>query len=113
MSAQFSTHADSEHLSQWAQVRTLLLATAKYFRESVTMTGHLKGIEVPEDELLAAMDVCGDWIIGERTDPKIESTAKSELRRLEEIQVSDRDDRSKCSLILGLIEHRGNPHAPL
>src|ERR1035437_3152248 len=44
MSAQFSTHADSEHLSQWAQVRTLLLATAKYFRESVTMTGHLKGI---------------------------------------------------------------------
>jgi hypothetical protein len=109
MAAQFSTRADSEHLSQWAQVRTLLLATAKYFRESVTMTGHLKGIDVPEDELLAAMDVCGDWIVGDRTDPKIESTAKSELRRLDEIQASDRDDRTKCSLILGLIEHQGNP----
>ena len=113
MSAQFSTRADSEHLSQWAQVRTLLLATAKYFRESVTMTSHLKGVDVPEDELLAAMDVCGDWIVGERTDSKIKSTAKSELRRLDEIQACDRDDRTKCSLILELIEHRCSPHAPL
>ena len=110
MSAQFSPHADSEHLSQWAQVRTLLLATAKYFRESVTMTSHLKGLEVPEDELLVSMDVCGDWIVRRRTDPKIESVAKSELRQLEEIRAGDQDDRTKCSLILGLIDHRANSH---
>lgn len=59
------------------------------------------------------MDVCGDWIISEQTDPNVESIANSELRRLEEIQAGDLDDRSKCSIILRLIEHRGNPHEPL
>jgi len=64
------------------------------------------GVAFVTSSLYMQATVCGDCIIAERTDPKIEGTAKSELRRFEEIQASDRDDRSKCGLILGLIEHR-------
>jgi hypothetical protein len=112
MSTQLSTRADSEHLSQWAQIRTLLTAAAEYFRKAVTTSGHLKGIEIPEEELLAAMDVCGDWIIRESRNSKTDRAAKSELLRLQEIQESDLDDRRKCELVLALIEHRITAEPP-
>jgi hypothetical protein len=106
MAAEFSARADSEHISEWAHIRTLLAAAAEYFRKATFGTGHLKGLEISEEEILDAMDVCGDWIVGQSRNSKNEKTAKAELLQLEKIQSSDLDDRAKCVEILALIENQ-------
>ena len=50
ISTEFSPRVDSEHVSQWAQIRTLLTAAAEYCRKAITTSGHLKGLEIPEEE---------------------------------------------------------------
>ncbi|MFZ0591407.1 MAG: hypothetical protein WAM39_13070 [Bryobacteraceae bacterium] len=108
MSTQLSGRGDSEHVAQWAQPRTLLAAIAEYSRKAVTTAGHLKGLEIPEDELLPAMDVCDDWVLRERGNSKTDRAAKAELSRLQQIQESEVDDRTKCELMLALMEHRSS-----
>lgn len=103
---QFSSRADSEHVSQWVQVRLLLSASAEYFRKAITSGTHLKGLEIQERELLAAMDVCGDWILHQPRNSGTERTAKAELLKIHEIEKSDEDDRTKCERLLSLIEHK-------
>ena len=105
MSAEFSARADSEHISQWAHIRTLLSAAAEYFRKATIGSSHLKGLEISEEEILDAMDVCGDWMARQSRNSKTEKAAKAELLQLEEIQASDLDDRAKCMDILALIEN--------
>ena len=72
---------------------------AGYFRRSVTKSEHLRGNQIPEEELLKAMDVCQDWILRQRYDRKIRQIAKRELFNLEEILEDESDDRTKCERI--------------
>jgi len=106
---QFSAGAVSEHVAQWAPARTLLASVAEYGRKAVTEKGHLRGHEIPEDELLDAMNVCDDHIIRDRRDPKSRHVAKRELLDLEEILGDENDDRQKCRRILELIEGQSGP----
>lgn len=84
---------------------TLVWAAAQSFRKAAIGSGHLKGLEISEEEILDAMDICGDWIAGESRNSKTEKAAKAELLRLVEIESSDLDDRAKCVEILALIEN--------
>ena len=101
---QFSIRLGSEHVAQWAPARTLLGAIAKYARKTFTEKGYLRGHEIPERELLQAMDVCDDHILRTRHDSKTRHIARRELRLLDEILADDSDDRSKCARILDLIK---------
>lgn len=111
MGAQFSSRPESAHVAEWAQGRTLLSAMAGYFRRAVTKSEHLRGHQIPEEELLKAMDVCKDWILGQRHDRKIRQIAKRELFNLEEILEDESDDRAKCERILAIIEHKPQEQA--
>jgi hypothetical protein len=102
---QLSSGRDCAHIAEWAQGRTLLAAIAEYFRKACTETGHLRGHQIPEENLLSALDVCGDWILRQRHDRRIRQIAKRELFALAEILSEETDDRAKCERILALIEH--------
>jgi len=106
---QFSPRPDSEHVSSWAQARTFLAAVAEYGRKAVTEKVHIRGLQIPEEELLEAMDVCGDRILREIRDDKLRHRAKKELLELEEILAEESDDRSKCGRIPRLIEGTSSP----
>ena len=103
-SQQFSFRSPSDHVAQWAPARTLLGAIAEHGRRAVSKKDQLRGHEIPERELLEAMNVCDDHILRARYDSKIVHAAKKELRSLEDILTDDSDDRSKCERILRLIE---------
>jgi hypothetical protein len=96
MAAEFSARTDSEHISQWAHIRTLLSAAAEYLRKANIGSGHWKGLEILEEDILDAMDVFRDRIARQNRNSKTEKTAKAKLLRLEEIQSSDPGYRAKC-----------------
>jgi len=84
----FDPSLASEHASPWPQARNLLMAVAVYFRKAVTSQFFFLGIDVAEEELLGAMDVCGDWIANDPWRPAVRVRAKAELkgwRRLEQV----------------------------
>jgi len=101
---QFSFGVSSEHVAQWAPARTLLAAIVEYARKAVREKGHLRGHEIPESELLQAMNVCDDHILRMQRDSKTQQLAKRELHLLEEILIDGSDDRSMCDRILHLIK---------
>jgi len=103
-SQQFSFRSPSDHVAQWAPARTLLGAIAEHGRRAVSKKDHLRGHEIPERELLEAMNVCDDHILRTRHDSKIVHAAKRELFSLEEILADESDDRSKSERILRLIQ---------
>jgi len=107
LSARVSSAPQSENVAEWAQFRMLLHASAEYHRRAIISAAHLRGLEIPEADLINAMDVCGDWIAREARSVRIEKVAKRELKQLDEIEDSEADDRSKCVQILSLIEHDG------
>jgi len=102
---QFATKPDSEHTAAWAQGRTLLAAMAEYFRRAMTERSHLRGHQIPEEDLLKALDACEDWILSQRQNLRIRQLAKRELLELDEIVSGESDDRAKCESILALIKH--------
>ena len=101
---QFSFGVSSEHVAQWAPARTLLAAIAEYARMAVSENGHIRGHEIPESELLYAMNVCDDYILKMQRDSKTQRLAQRELRLLDEVVTDESDDRSKCGRILQLIK---------
>jgi len=103
-SQQFSFRSPSDHVAQWAPARTLLGAVAEHGRKAVSKKDHLRGHEIPERELLEAMNVCDDHILRTRHDSKIVHAAKRELLSLKEILTDESDDRSKCDRILRQIQ---------
>jgi hypothetical protein len=106
---QFSFRARSEHVEQWAPARTLLGAIAEHSRKAIAKKDHLRGHEIPERQLLEALNVCDDHILRTRHDSKILHMAKRELLALEEILADESDDRTKCERILELIEGTHEP----
>ncbi len=100
----FDPSLASEYASPWPQARNLLMAVAVYFRKAVTSQFFFLGIDVAEEELLGAMDVCGDWIAKDPWRPAVRVRAKAELKGLEEIGASGLDARDQCQRILAIIE---------
>jgi hypothetical protein len=106
----FDPSPASVHDSPWPQARNILTSVATYFRKAVTNQFFFLGSEVTEEELLTAMDVCGDWIAKDPWRPATKTRAKTELKRLEEIGASGLDARDQCQEILAIIE--GKPTQP-
>ncbi len=109
---QFSFGVSSEHVAPWAPARTLLVAIAEYGRKAVLNDLHLRGHEIPEDELAQAMNVCSDSMLQTQRNSKTKQLAKKELNLLEQIVTDDCDDRSKCDRILNLIKGPAAPPSP-
>lgn len=105
---------DKGWASTWGQALRLLSSIAEYPRRAITDPYYLRGIRVDLDDLLKAMDVCGDaiisaWLSTTRNTLKVELRALEELDKLRTI-IADPDigGRQKCEQILLLIEGKGS-----
>ena len=102
----FRVGGDSEHVSGWAAARTLCRAVADYPREALTNQAYFfRGLRVSKEDILAAMNVMGDPLVAELSQPNSLKAATEELEVLDQIDESERWDRDKCELILQLL-HR-------
>jgi len=99
----------SSHSDSWAQARTLLDSIAQYFRNAVTNHFFFQGYKLPEDELLGAMNVAGDWIAKNPWAPATRNRAKDELDHLAAVLAETASDRDKCELILDTIDGKWQP----
>ena len=100
----------SQHADSWAQARTLLASMAQYFRDAVTNSFFFQGYDLPEEDLLPAMDVARDWIAADPWSPQTRRRAKAELDGLKEILASKKAaSRETCEQILNMIEGRWRP----
>lgn len=105
----FRLSGDSDHVSEWATALRLLRAIAEYPRTALKSRAYFfRGLKVSEKELLHAMNVAEDRLVGRWFEADSLNIAQAELDVLGEVSESERSDRDKCSLILDLL-HRSRP----
>jgi hypothetical protein len=101
---QFIVARASEWASQWGQAASLLQAIAEFPRKLIADRLFLRGLDVDENEMLKAMDVCSDAFL------KLSSRRDSRPRALEELQILARlagsrmEARGRCELLLRVID---------
>jgi len=87
----------------------LLRSIAEFPRKALTDRFFFRGLQVNEEELIKAMDVCNDalvkrWAQRECSWRELEQRARSELQLIHQIMEDQADPRSKCGALLALIE---------
>ena len=91
MKAGFRLGGDTEQVSDWAAARTLLRAVAEYPRSALKDRAYFfRGLQVSEEDLLAAMNVMEDPLVMEWLKPRSLHTAREELEVLDQIDESER-----------------------
>jgi hypothetical protein len=103
-SISFALGAQSTHVSDWAQARTLLVAIAKYAREAISDSYFFRGYRVPQQEIITAMNVANDWLVQHYSNPRVRPIANDELATIVRIDTDEkRGDRDKCEELLAII----------
>jgi hypothetical protein len=102
-SVEFAIPSSSRWASVWGHAASLLAGIAQYPRKVLTDRNFLRRLDVDEDDLLAAMDVCGDAIlkISKRRDAR--ERARADLEVLARLAASGMGARDRCDLLLRLI----------
>jgi hypothetical protein len=99
---------DGESVSPWEQAYTLLAEIASLPRKALTDPFFLRGMECPEEKFLQAMDVAGDKL-SQASGFGMKSRCRADLGFLSQISESPVCARTKCELVLGLIDGREVP----
>jgi len=100
---QFVVAQATEWTSQWGQAASLLQAIAEFPRKVLTDRQFLRGLDVDDDELLEAMDVCEDVVLKASNRRDAKQRAKEDLLVLGRLARSQKDARTRCDLVLRLI----------
>jgi len=102
---QFVVAQATEWTSQWGQAASLLQAIAEFPRKTLTDRLFLRSLDldVDEDELLKAMDVCEDIVLRTSNRRDAKQRAKEDLLVLGRLARSQKDARTRCELVLRLI----------
>jgi hypothetical protein len=88
----------------WAQAAKLSLALARFPREVARKPKTLAGLQTPESEIVAAMNVADDIFATLPRDRAFESRARSELHLLDRIAAASMTDRDRCEASFMLID---------
>jgi hypothetical protein len=99
----FDVGEDSTWISRWGQAATLLNEVAAFPRRILTDRFFLQGLDVDEDKLLEAMDVCGDAIVQAIGTRGVKDRARDDLEVLGRLSGSGLDARRRCELLLALM----------
>jgi hypothetical protein len=92
----FRLGGDSEQVSDWAAARTLLRSVAEYPRNALKNRAYFfRGLKVGELDLLTAMNVADDQLVGDWFQPKSLDIAREELEVLTQIDQSASPEREK------------------
>jgi hypothetical protein len=99
----FDVGKDSTWISRWGQAATLLNEVAAFPRRALTDRFFLQGLDVDEDKLLEAMDVCRDVIVQASGSRGVKNRARDELTVLGRLNGSGLEARQRCELLLDLM----------
>jgi hypothetical protein len=103
----FQPAKDSQWQTVWGMALTLLLAIAEFPRKALTDPYFLRGTRVKADQLLIAMDVCGDYLVERNKVQRVDQLASEEIALLNDISESQVENRSKCEAVLCLLRGEG------
>lgn len=95
---------ESEGASPWGQAFTLLKNVAEYPRKAEVQANFFGELEVDEDDLIAAMNVAGDSMIGRTRDRKTAPRCRQELDLLTQIEKANIPPRQRCELVFMILD---------
>jgi hypothetical protein len=94
---------ENESASPWGQAFSLLADVADFPRKALTDGFFFRGLKVPEDDLIDAMNIADDPICNERNVRNIKERCRDELAVLSRIEASELAPRQRCGLVSRLI----------
>jgi hypothetical protein len=107
LDVRIATAEDSDWSNKASQALRFLIGVVKYPRECLTDPYFMRGIKVPVDKLLPAMDVMGDQLVSTFLEHGTGvDQAREQLGWIEAIQRSLCEDMAKCEAIYRLIKGR-------
>jgi hypothetical protein len=99
--------ADTALTSPWGQAFSLLVDLAAFPRKAMTDSYFFRGVTVPEDDLLEAMNVADDALFRDSRTRGLKERCRAELDCLSRIEQADIDSRARCELVWRIIS--GDP----
>jgi hypothetical protein len=100
----FSLSSEQGIQAPWAQAAKLSWALARFPRVVAAKPKMLAGLQTPEAEIVAAMNVGDDIFAKLRRDRAFESRARSELQLLDRIDAAGMTDRDGCEASFMIID---------
>jgi hypothetical protein len=93
------SRTDNAMVSPWGQAFSLLADVAAFPRKALTDSFFLRGLKVPEDDLIEAMNVADDALLRNLRVRGIKDRCKAELNLLTRIEKVPMKSRDRCELV--------------
>src|SRR3984893_4467442 len=93
------SRTDNAIVSPWGQAFSLLADVAAFPRKALTGSFFLRGLKVPEDDLIEAMNVADDALLRNPRARGIKDRCKAELNLLTRIEKAPMESRVRCELV--------------
>ena len=93
------SRTDNAMVSPWGQAFSLLADVAAFPRKALTDSFFLRGLKVPEDDLIEAMNVTDDALLRNLQTRGIKDRCKAELKLLTRIEKAPMESRDRCELV--------------
>jgi hypothetical protein len=90
---------DNSLVSPWGQAFSLLADIATFPRKALTDGFFFRGLKVPEDDLIDAMNVADDALCRDGGARGIKDRCKAELALLSRIERTPMESRDRCELV--------------
>jgi hypothetical protein len=93
------SRTDNAMVSPWGQAFSLLADVVAFSRKALTNSFFLRGLKVPEDDLIEAMNVADDALLRNPRARGIKDRCKAELNLLTRIEKAPMESRDRCELV--------------
>jgi hypothetical protein len=101
------SRTDNQFVSPWGQAFSLIADIAAFPRKALTDPFFFRGIKVPENELVEAMNVAEDVLCDNLEARGIKDRCKAELDLLARIGRASIESRDRCEMVWHILS--GNP----
>jgi hypothetical protein len=93
------SRTDNALVSPWGQAFSLLADVAAFPRKALADSFFLRGLKVPEDDLIEAMNVADGALLRNPRPRGIKDRCKAELNLLTRIEKAPMESRDRCELV--------------
>lgn len=97
------TYTDNTMVSPWGQAFSLLSDIVAFPRKAMTDSFYLRGLKVPEDDLIEAMNVADDAICRDLRSRGLKDRCRHELNLLSIIEKASLESRDRCELVYRIL----------
>jgi hypothetical protein len=97
------TSTDNPTASPWGQAYSLLADVIIFPRKAMTDNFFLRGIKVPEEDLIEAMNVADDILLQGNEGRGIKDRCRTELDLLSRVELASLESRERCELVYRIL----------